>query len=251
MSLTENPLPMTGPTDSDVRATPLTFETWRMFDRIAFRYDLLNRLLSMRQDVLWRREMVRNLPPGNDLVVLDLATGTADVLLEFAASPRVSGGIGLDMSANMLAFARKKVSLKENLGLVRGDAASIGAADGSVDAVSIAFGIRNVPDVREALREMRRVLKPGGRALILEFGLPSNRLFRALYLFYFRNVLPRVGSLVSGDAEAYRYLNRSVEGFPYGEAFCALMRDAGLEKVRATTLSFGIAMLYVGERSDG
>ena len=114
--------------------------------------------------------------------------------------------------------------------------------------MTIAFGIRNVPDVRAGLGEMRRVLRPGGRALILEFSIPANRVFRSFYLFYFRNVLPRIGGFISGDAAAYRYLNKTVETFPYGTAFCDLMREAGFTEVAAHPLTFGIATIYTGER---
>jgi len=149
----------------------------------------------------------------------------------------------------MLAIGRQKIlgqNLGEQLRMVRGDAMCIAFDDARFDAVTIAFGIRNVLDVPEALREMRRVLAPGGRALVLEFSLPRNALLRAGYLFYFRHVLPRVGALISGDSYAYRYLNATVETFPFGEAFCALMRDAGFGEVKAHTLTFGIATIYEG-----
>jgi demethylmenaquinone methyltransferase/2-methoxy-6-polyprenyl-1,4-benzoquinol methylase len=224
--------------------------SWRMFDRIAGRYDLLNRLLSMRRDVAWRRRLRRLLPPGDALRVADIATGTGDVLLEWARDPRVRAGVGVDMSAGMLALGRGKLQRAPSgaaLALVRGDGCRLPLADGSCDAAANAFGIRNVPDVGAALREMHRVLKPGGCALVLEFSLPPRPL-RAPYLFYFRNVLPRIGALVSGDAEAYRYLNTSVEAFPYGEAFLALMREAGFGETRQHRLSFGIATIYEGRR---
>lgn len=220
-----------------------------MFDRIAPRYDLLNRLLSFRRDVAWRKALVLALPAGDRLRVLDLATGTADVLISLgAARDKIRRGTGLDKSAGMIARARPKIAgASAPLDLVRGDACGLGFRDASFDAVTIAFGIRNVPDVPAALREMRRVLRPGGRALILEFSLPANALIRNGYLVYFRHVLPRVGGIVSGDAQAYRYLNESVESFPYGEAFLTLMREAGLRDTKAMPLSFGIATLYAGD----
>lgn len=225
-----------------------------MFDRIAHRYDLLNRLLSMGTDVRWRRKLNRCVPAGEKLRVLDLATGTADVLIAMnGACPQVASGVGLDMSGGMLHYGREKLirlGLDRKFRLVRGDATCLGLDSGQFDAVTISFGIRNVIDVAQGLREMRRILKPGGRALILEFSLPSNRLFRAMYLFYFRNILPRIGALISGDSYAYRYLNETVETFPYGEDFCQLMRDAGFESVTATPLTFGIASLYQGERGS-
>lgn len=233
-------------------SAPSAIESWKMFDRIAFRYDLLNRLLSFRQDVGWRKFMAQRLPHGENLRVLDLATGTCDALLGlYRESGRISKGVGLDMSANMLSLGRDKLEHRNLLGslsLMRADAEEIAIRDDSFDAATIAFGIRNVPDVPKALRDIRRILKPDGRALILEFSLPSNAVFRALYLFYFRHVLPTVGGLVSGDRSAYQYLNQSVEQFPYGEAFCELLRDAGYKNIAATPLSFGIATLYEGEK---
>jgi demethylmenaquinone methyltransferase/2-methoxy-6-polyprenyl-1,4-benzoquinol methylase len=230
---------------------PTAAESWRMFDRIAPRYDLLNRLLSFRRDVAWRRAMARALPAGESLRVLDLATGTADVLISLSrARGKIGRGVGLDKSAGMIARGKDKIARERGsapLDLVRGDACGLGFRDGCFDAVSMAFGIRNVPDVPVALREMRRVIRPGGRALILEFSMPRNALVRMGYLLYFRHVLPRVGGVVSGDAQAYRYLNESVEAFPRGEGFLALMREAGFENSVAMPLSFGIATLYVGE----
>ena len=239
-------------TVADTTPNPSRREVWRMFDRISHRYDLLNRLLSGRQDVAWRRKLVTLLPTRDGLRVLDLATGTGDVLLElWRGCPRVRCGIGMDMAGKMLAIGRDKVEqrgLASKNAMVRANAEAIAAADASVDVVTIAFGIRNVSDVPLALREMHRVLTPGGRALILEFALPSNALFRALYLFYFRNVLPRIGALISGDAYAYKYLNQTVESFPYGEGFLALMRDAGFRDTKAHSLTFGIANIYQGDK---
>jgi demethylmenaquinone methyltransferase/2-methoxy-6-polyprenyl-1,4-benzoquinol methylase len=234
---------------SSAAAKPTAGDSWRMFDRIAPRYDLLNRLLSFRRDVAWRKALVRALPAGDRLRVLDLATGTADVLLSLCAPHgKIQRGTGLDKSAGMITLARPKIAnAPVPLDLVRGDACGLGFRDASFDAVTIAFGIRNVPDVPAALREMRRVLRPGGRALILEFSLPANALVRSGYLLYFRHVLPRVGGVVSGDAQAYRYLNESVESFPYGEAFAAMMRDAGFLGVTAMPQSLGIATLYTGD----
>jgi len=227
-------------------------QAFKMFDRIAHRYDLLNRLLSMGTDVRWRKVLNRRIPTGAELRVLDLATGTADVLIAMErACPQVASGVGLDMSGGMLKYGQEKLvrlGLNKKYHLVRGDATRIGLESDIFDAVTISFGIRNVLNVSEGLEEMKRILKPGGRALILEFSLPANRAFRALYLFYFRNVLPRIGALISGDSYAYRYLNETVETFPYGEDFCQLMREAGFEDVSATPLTFGIASLYQGER---
>jgi demethylmenaquinone methyltransferase / 2-methoxy-6-polyprenyl-1,4-benzoquinol methylase len=231
---------------------PSRSHVWQMFDRIAHRYDLLNRLLSFGTDVRWRKKMARHLPPGEELRVLDLATGTADVLLSLTREcPRVVSGVGVDMSLGMLLHGKEKLQAANLFGrfpLVRSDATCLGLAAGQFDAVTIAFGIRNVLSVDAALLELHRVLRSGGRALILEFSLPRNPLIRRGYLFYFRHILPRLGALISGDSYAYRYLNQSVETFPYGEDFCDLMRTAGFRDVQAHPLTFGIATLYVGAR---
>jgi demethylmenaquinone methyltransferase/2-methoxy-6-polyprenyl-1,4-benzoquinol methylase len=224
-----------------------------MFDRIAHRYDLLNRLLSMGTDKAWRKTMRRYLPGEGPLELLDLATGTADVLLFLErTSGRIARGVGLDMSAGMLSYGQEKVEragLSRKLKLTHGDATCLPIASESFDAVTISFGIRNVLDVDAALREMLRILRPGGRALILEFSLPGSALVRVPYLFYFRNILPLVGGAISGDTQAYRYLNKTVETFPFGEDFLQLMRNAGFANTRAIPLSFGIATLYMGDRA--
>jgi demethylmenaquinone methyltransferase/2-methoxy-6-polyprenyl-1,4-benzoquinol methylase len=242
------------PASSEPRPAPSKARAWQMFDRIARRYDLLNRLLSLGRDVAWRKRLARHLPDGAALRVLDVATGTADVLLFLHdACGRIGSGVGVDMSSGMLGHGLRKVRRRDETGrfrLVRGDATVLPVRAGSFDAATIAFGIRNVEDVPAGLREMHRALRPGGRALILEFSLPRNRLVRLGYLAYFRHVLPRIGGLVSGDLAAYRYLNATVETFPYGEAFCALMRDAGFMDVRAFPYTLGIATLYVGAKPE-
>lgn len=219
-----------------------------MFDRIAPRYDLLNHLLSARRDVAWRKRMARHLPDGSGLMLLDLATGTGDQIFSILESTdRVKNAVGLDLSERMLEIGRGKIHGR-NVELKNGDATAIPLVDNKFDVVTISFGIRNVIDVPGALREMRRVLKPGGRTLILECSLPRWRLLRGLYLFYLRHVLPRFGGWISGDAEAYRYLNVTIESFPKGEAFCDLMRSAGFKNVRAFPLSLGVAAIYQGDK---
>lgn len=222
-----------------------------MFDRIAGRYDLLNHLLSGNRDRAWRRKMVRLLPEDGNLRILDLATGTGDQLLALYDSGRVESGTGIDMAEKMLAIGRDKIEargLSDRLDLQSGNAEKLAFEADKFDAVSISFGIRNMTDVPVTLAEMYRVLKPGGRALILEFSLPTNPLMRKFYLFYFRHVLPRLGAVISGDRAAYRYLNQTVETFPYGEAFCRLMTEAGFKNVAANRLTFGIASIYQGDK---
>ncbi len=225
-----------------------------MFDEIADAYDVTNRVLSLRRDLAWRRRLTALLPAGPEPPrLLDLATGTCDVLIAAQKVGRAApGSVGADFSAGMLREGAKKLDragLCAVLRLVRADATRLGFADGCFDAVTIAFGIRNVLDVDTALGEMRRVLRPGGRAVILEFSMPGNAVLRAGYLLYFRHILPRLGGLVSGKPDAYRYLNQSVESFPHGRAFCERMERAGFDRVTASPLSFGIATLYTGLRS--
>jgi len=225
-----------------------------MFDRIAGRYDVLNRSLSFGQDVRWRKRLRRHLPAGQEIRVVDLATGTADQIL-FLMDGRgtIAKAEGYDLAEEMLEIGRKKVrerGLDERVTLHTGDAMDCPAESGKADVVTISFGIRNVLDVPSGLREMRRLLKPGGKACILEFSIPPNRLIRGGYFFYFRHILPRVGGWVSGDAPAYSYLNKTVETFPCGEEFCQLMRDAGFEQVQAEPMTFGVATLYTGIRPE-
>ena len=222
-----------------------------MFDRIAPRYDLLNHLLSLNRDKAWRKRMERHLPDGNSLLLVDLATGTGDQLLALYETQRVGFGVGLDMAGEMMAIGQKKIhlhDLSDQIAMLRGDAAFTPFPDRTFNVVTITFGIRNLVDLKAGLDEMYRVLKPGGRALILEFSLPSNRFLRQIYLFYFRHVLPRLGSVISGDRQAYRYLNQTVETFPYGDEFCGIMRAAGFSDVVAHPLTFGIATIYRGDR---
>lgn len=227
-------------------------QTWLMFDRIAKTYDPLNRVLSMGIDHSWRRKMATYVPEGEDLSLLDLATGTGDQLIALCRSvPHIRRAVGMDMSQGMLDIGRQKLetlSLGAETWLEVGDATQIPAQDATYDVTSISFGIRNVDNVSQALSEMYRVLKPGGRSLILEFALPDRVWFRSLYLLYFRKILPWIGSVVSGDRHAYSYLNQSVEAFPYGESFCQMMRDVGFVNVQAHRLTLNIAMIYQGDK---
>lgn len=234
-------------------ATPERKDVHLMFDRISSRYDLLNRLLSMRRDVAWRKKVAELLPAGENLAVLDLATGTGDLILSlFENSERIKYGVGLDMAAKMLLIAQTKVASEgreKQIELIRSDATELPIGDNQFAAVTIAFGIRNVTDVNRSLREMHRILEKNGKALILEFSLPKNRLVKFGYLFYFRHILPAIGSLISGDGFAYRYLNKTVETFPYGQQFCQLMEKAGFGDVKEHRMTFGIATIYEGTKS--
>jgi len=224
-----------------------------MFDRVAKRYDLLNRLLSFGQDVRWRKRLEQALPSGQKLRLLDLATGTGDILLSLTSAfnrGKILAARGIDLSSEMLHFAERKIKdqgLSEKISLAQGDATRLNEASNTFDVLTMAFGIRNVEKVDDALSEMRRVLKPGGRALILEFSIPKNLLVRGVYLFYFRIILPFFGGLISGQWKAYKYLNKTAEAFPYGDAFCSLMEGAGFKNVKAMPLTFGVATLYQGD----
>lgn len=222
--------------------------SWQLFDKIAHRYDFINRVLSLGIDGLWRKQFIRNLPDSSNLTCLDLATGTADVALVLAADDRVQSVLATDLSEEMLAIAGTKVrkSAHHNKITVQvGDGVAIPSKDNYFDVVTVSFGLRNFGDYQRSLQNMHRVLTPGGRAMILEFSLPKNGVIRRVYLLYFRNILPVVGSVLSGHPNAYRYLNRTVEDFPYGEALADEIRKAGFHRVELTSLSLGIATMYV------
>jgi demethylmenaquinone methyltransferase/2-methoxy-6-polyprenyl-1,4-benzoquinol methylase len=226
-----------------------------MFDRIAPRYDLLNRVLSFGMDRWWRRRAVaalrRALPEGRAPErLLDAATGTADLAIRAAEAFPSAEVVGVDLAAKMLGRGRAKVRRRDLDGRVRlerGDATDLSSAGDAFDGALVAFGVRNFEDLGAGLRELRRVVRPGGAVVVLEFSRPRAPVFRQLYDFYARHVLPRVGRLVSGDAGAYHYLPASVEAFPDGPAFLRRMRHAGFRRGRWCPLvPFGIASLYTG-----
>jgi demethylmenaquinone methyltransferase/2-methoxy-6-polyprenyl-1,4-benzoquinol methylase len=219
-----------------------------MFDAIAGQYDLLNHLLSVGIDRWWRRQAIGSLQLTGRERLLDLCTGTADLAIAArTAAPAAARVIGIDFSGAMLAKASEKVArrhLTASIGLVRGDATRMPLVGGSVDAVTVAFGIRNVEDPRTACAEIRRVLAPGGRLAILEFAIPTRRFVRPMYLWYFTRVLPRIGRLVSRHGAAYGYLPASVGTFPPPDQFANLLRTAGFTAVHARPLTCGIVYLY-------
>ncbi|MDP3970842.1 MAG: bifunctional demethylmenaquinone methyltransferase/2-methoxy-6-polyprenyl-1,4-benzoquinol methylase UbiE [bacterium] len=233
---------------------PSRKEAWLMFDRIAHRYDLLNLLLSAGQDKIWRKKVAEHLPNRPNMKLLDLAAGTGDLAIELVErNKNIKKVLITDMSTGMLDVAKKKVA-KKNLSaeilIEQCDATNIQYPDDSFDIITIAFGIRNVTDVSQALKSMHRVLKSNGRMIVLELSLPNNRLLRSLYLFYFRHILPIIGGIISGNTEAYKYLNQTVESFPYGDDFCNLMKKAGFKNANAFPQTLGIATIYVGEHQE-
>jgi demethylmenaquinone methyltransferase/2-methoxy-6-polyprenyl-1,4-benzoquinol methylase len=222
-----------------------------MFDAIAPRYDLLNRLLSLGIDRRWRTFAVGQLQVPEGGWVLDVATGTGDVALEVAArTPESVRIVGADFTQGMLVRGQEKIARSPFAGrilLVNAPCEALPHPSGLFAGVTIAFGIRNVVDRPAGLREMHRVLKPGGRAVILEFSNPKSPLFRRLYYFYFRRVLPFIGGLFS-HRSAYQYLPDSVLEFPDQERFKAMMAEAGFTGLRHHDLTFGVATVYVGVR---
>ncbi len=222
-----------------------------MFDAIAPRYDLLNHLLSAGIDRRWRAAAIASLKLTGRETLLDVCCGTADVALEGRrggpSGPPAARAVGVDFSGAMLALGLKKVKAAGESGriaLIRGDAMRLPAAGRSVDAVTIAFGIRNVQRPEVACAEMARVLRPGGRLAILEFGVPRIPGIKPLYLWYFTHVLPRIGRAISGHGAAYSYLPASVGTFAPPSEFMETLRRAGFSDVRADPLTFGIVYLY-------
>jgi demethylmenaquinone methyltransferase/2-methoxy-6-polyprenyl-1,4-benzoquinol methylase len=218
-----------------------------MFDRIAPRYDFVNRVLSLGLDVRWRKRTVRALALGERPRVLDLATGTGDLAIEIARSCPGATVIGLDPSPGMLEIARRKLEsrgLADRVSLIVGDAQQLPQRNCELDAATIAFGIRNVPDRAAALRELARVVRPGGRIAILELGEPRSGMFAALARIHTRHVVPRLGALLGGKRE-YRYLQTSIAAFPPAEEFAELMRRCGLTVIEVSPLTFGVCTLYV------
>jgi demethylmenaquinone methyltransferase/2-methoxy-6-polyprenyl-1,4-benzoquinol methylase len=217
-----------------------------MFDAIAPRYDLLNRVLSLGLDQGWRRRTVAALALGPRATALDLATGTGDLAIRIARAHPDAVVIATDPSRGMLDVAVEKARpLGDRIRFAVGDAQAIDLSDGSVDAVSIAFGIRNVEDRPRALREMARVTRAGGRVAVLELCEPERGALAALARFHIHEVVPRVGGAVSGSAE-YAYLQRSIAAFPPPRLFAAAMREAGIEVLSVSPLAFGAACLFVG-----
>lgn len=221
-----------------------------LFDSIARRYDMLNHLLSGGIDMYWRKKAIdalRGVPPGR---ILDVATGTADLAIAAAAlAPREV--VGVDIAEEMLSVGRRKIAargLSPLVSLRMGEAESLPFAGSSFDAAIVAFGVRNFENLEAALGEMLRVLRPGGKLVVLEFSRPRRFPFRQIYLAYFLRVIPVLGRVISGNGEAYSYLPSSVMAFPEGEEFLSILRGAGFRAARAERLTFGIATIYTAEK---
>jgi demethylmenaquinone methyltransferase/2-methoxy-6-polyprenyl-1,4-benzoquinol methylase len=228
-------------------------ESWKIFDAIYQKYDFANSILSMGLHKNWRKRIVALTPQRPNLKLLDLATGTADVLITLTKdNPNISQGIGIDLSENMLRIGRDKVTqlgLANRISLQKGDATQLSFLDHEFDMATMSFGIRNVENPMFTLKEIYRVLKTDGRAVILEFSLPTNIFIKALHLLYLKTFVPIIGGLISGNFQAYSYLNKTIEKFPYGEMFARMMRQCGFQNVTATPLLFGVATIYYGEKT--
>jgi len=221
-----------------------------MFDSISPRYDLLNRVLSLGIDTIWRREAINLLKADKPQRILDVATGTADLAIE-ALRINPKQVVGVDISAGMLAVGDAKLrkrKLEDRIKLVLGDSEQLPFAANEFDAATVAFGVRNFEHLLEGLQDIQRVLKPGAKLVVLEFSRPNTFPVKQLYSFYFRFILPVVGRLVSKDNAAYTYLPASVQVFPEGKAFLGYMERAGFVNNREKRLTFGICSIYVGQK---
>ena len=221
-----------------------------MFDNISERYDLLNHLLSLSIDKGWRKKVVKMASEVEPKLILDVATGTADLAIALAKT-HPEKITGIDISAGMLSVGREKVAKKNMSSLIsleQADSEDLPFADNTFDAITVAFGVRNFENLEKGLAEMLRVLKPGGRLLVLEFSQPQSFPFKQIYNFYFKYMLPTIGKLVSKDSRAYTYLPESVKAFPYGDAFSSIMKKVGYENGRRIPVTFGIATIYEGKK---
>lgn len=228
-------------------------EVEQMFDRIAPKYDLLNRVLSLGTDVYWRKRAIRYLLPEKPQRVLDVATGTADVAILMARMLEVKEIIGIDIARQMLELGRKKVEQQGLSGVIHletGDSEHLQFEDGSFDAIAVAFGVRNFEHLEKGLAEMRRVLRPGGRVVILEFSRPHFFPFKQIYNAYFKYVLPLIGRLTSRDMRAYTYLFESVQAFPEGEDFKNILTKTGYQNPSCERLTLGICSIYSATREQ-
>lgn len=222
----------------------------QMFNSIASKYDFLNHFLSLGIDIYWRNRAIRLLKGTIPELLLDVATGTAD----FALTAHRSGAkkvIGIDISENMLAVGRSKIKnlkLDQNIELIHGDSENLPFETSNFDAITVSFGVRNFQNLEKGLTEMFRVLKPGGKMVVLEFSKPQKFPIKQIYNFYFKYILPKIGKLVSKDNSAYRYLPESVNKFPEGGKFVKILQEIGFKNTQCIPLTFGICSIYSGTK---
>ena len=222
----------------------------KMFDNISKRYDFLNHFLSLGIDICWRKKAIRELRAIQPKLILDVATGTGDFAIH-ALDINPDKVIGVDISEGMLEVGRKKIKrhqLEHRIELKSGDSENLPFEENKFDAVIVAFGVRNFENLEKGLADMFRVMKPGGKVIILEFSKPSGFPFKQLYNFYFKFVLPKIGRLVSKDQTAYTYLPESVQAFPDGTDFLKILSGIGYKNTTCKPLTFGISSLYTGTK---
>jgi demethylmenaquinone methyltransferase/2-methoxy-6-polyprenyl-1,4-benzoquinol methylase len=232
---------------------PSRHEVWKMFDLISPTYDCVNRVMTLGMDQLWRKKMCAFFPHLKEMNVLDCATGTGDQIIAMMEKKQeISSVIGIDLAAAMIEIAKKKIESKLYASKVCFQVASaleLPFPDNSFECVTISFGIRNMTDIMAAFQEVRRVLKPSGRVLILEGTIPEKKWLKSIHLFYLRHFLPRIGGVISKNIDAYRYLNQTIETFPQGDRFCGLMRAAGFFNVKDNPIFGGIVTVYQGDKN--
>jgi len=222
-----------------------------MFDNISPKYDLLNRVLSFGIDIYWRKQALKFLKKQKPKYMLDIATGTADFAIESLKTLKAEKIIGVDISEGMLSLGRVKLkekSLSDKIELLSGDSENLQFPDNTFDAITVAFGVRNFENLEKGLKEMFRVLKPGGGVVILEFSKPTAFPIKQLYWFYSNTILPFLGRLISSDASAYTYLPESVKAFPDGKTFTDILVNCGFSYTEGKKLSFGIVSAYYGRK---
>jgi demethylmenaquinone methyltransferase / 2-methoxy-6-polyprenyl-1,4-benzoquinol methylase len=222
----------------------------QMFNSISGRYDFLNHFLSLGIDKAWRKKAIKILAKSNPKIILDVATGTADFAIQ-ALSINPDKIVGVDISEGMLAVGRNKIqkrSLSNKIELKSGDSENLPFSDNNFDAVTVGFGVRNFENLQKGLREINRVMKPGGTLVILEFSRPKRFPVKQGYNFYFKFVLPKIGRWVSRDKSAYTYLPESVEAFPDGDKFLAILRETGFKNTACKPLTFGVSSIYTAQK---
>ena len=222
----------------------------QMFNKISRRYDFLNHFLSLGIDISWRRKAIKLLKPNSPQFILDVATGTGDFAIE-AARLTPKKVIGIDISEGMLEIGREKIKskgLENQIELQLGDSENLDFEDNKFDAVIVSFGVRNFENLNGGLKEIYRVLRPNGTVLILEFSKPSKFPFKQVYGWYFNNILPGIGSLISKDQSAYTYLPESVKEFPCGQEFIEQLTAVGFNNCICRTLTFGVSSIYTAKK---
>ncbi len=221
-----------------------------MFDNISGKYDFLNHFLSMGIDIAWRKKAIKQLKKDQPKQILDIATGTGDFAIE-ALALNPDKVTGVDISEGMLSVGREKMkkrNLTDKIELLSGDSEQLQFEDNKFDAVIVSFGVRNFENLEKGLSDMYRVLKPGGKTVILEFSRPKMFPFKQLYSFYFKWILPKIGNTISKDQAAYTYLPESVRAFPDGQSFLQILEKVGFKETKCKSLTLGISSIYVGTK---